>query len=524
MTSLKAEIDVFSILGMDLASTTHAETAARIILNAAKKVIGWDASYLILYDPQKGGSPRPLLTIDTINDEEITQSGAAPTQPSENMLRAIDQGGFLSTYESYFDIAPSMSFGDKSKRTLSQMFVPVISGTRTIGVLSIQSYKKHAYSDEQLTLLKNLASLCAGALERIWAQEALGDLVARLKILHEAVNEINASHDVETVCRVVYETVERVMPCNDFVMDGYDKETNEIIPLYAIEHPRQRIYTTRYFADHGLAGEIVKKKDPILFRNKADVMQSGIRFEVYGLDEEQDPTESILAVPMLLHDEIFGMVSAQSYQKNAYTVDDVYLLETLASHAAIAIENARLFDSIRNLANTDPLTGILNRRRFFELAEAEFIRAGNSQFPLCVILLDIDDFKMVNDRYGHKIGDFILTQTTQACKTSLRENDIFGRLGGEEFVVALPFTPLDKALEVADRLRQTVNLTDYSSSADLPASSDLSITVSVGVAEYEPDCRSLDVLIERADQAMYRSKNSGRNQVQAWKPPKATKE
>lgn len=521
---LQFEVDIFASLGRDLASTTHAETAAKIILDAADRLIGWDASYLILYDPQKGGSPRPLVTIDTIKGERVIQREAVPEKPSENMLKAIEQGGFLSSYDAYFDVPQTQSFGDHSQRTLSQMFVPVISGMRTIGVLSIQSYEKKAYSNEQLNLLNNLASHCAGALERIWAQEALGDLVTRLKLLHEAVSEINTSHDIEHVCRVVYETVERVMPCNDFVMDGYDKTTNEIIPFYAIEHPRQRILTMRYFADHGLAGEIVRTKSPILFKSKVEVIHSGIRFEVYGTDEESDPTESILAVPMLLHGDIFGMVSAQSYQKNAYSQDDLYLLETLASHAAIAIENARLFDSIQQLANTDPLTGILNRRRFFELTEIEFDFAQRNHTPFSVILLDVDDFKKFNDHYGHKIGDFVLTQTAEACKASLRENDIFGRLGGEEFIVSLPGIPLERAIDVAERLCKLVCMIDFKTKwqnfnenqSFSNVDDDLSITVSVGVATYDETCENVDILVDRADKAMYTAKNTGRNQVHVW--------
>lgn len=501
--------NVFANLGRDLASTADARDAARIILKAADLLVGWDASYLILYDPVKGGTPRPLLTIDTIDGRHVEQTNANPDKPSDNMLKAIEQGGFMSLYDAPFEIPSTFSFGDRTRRTLSQLFVPVVSSTRTIGVMSVQSYQKHFYNKDQLTLMNDLASHCAGALERIWAQEALGEFVERLKILHAAVNAINANLEMERVCQVVYETVVRVMPCNDFVIDGYDKHCNEIVPIFAVEHPGRRVFTNAYVADHGLAGEIVASKRSLLFNNEADIEKSGIQFELYGSHEE-DPTKSILAVPMILHGEIYGMVSAQAYNENAYTHDDLYLLELLASHAAIAIENARLFDSIQQLANTDSLTGVLSRRRFFELAEAEFAKAGLTNQPFSVIMLDVDDFKHFNDRHGHQVGDAVLTLVAQTCKSSLRADDILGRLGGEEFVVALPNTCLEDALEVASRLRsaiQEVALSDGSAHA---------ITVSVGVAEYDHTCKSLDLLIDRADKAMYSSKNSGRNQVSAW--------
>ncbi|GAB1470011.1 hypothetical protein MASR2M66_08880 [Chloroflexota bacterium] len=514
---MDAANSIFANLGRKLASITDAKEAARIILSAADLLIGWDASYLILYDPEIGGAPRPLLTYDTINGKHREQVNANPFQPSENMLKAIEFGELFSTYTKQFEIAPEFSFGDRSRRTLSQMFVPVRTDKRVIGVMSVQSYELEAYTREQLAELKSLASHCAGALERIWAQEALGEFVERLKILHGAVNAINASFEMERVCQVVYETVAQVMPCNDFVIDGYDPEKNEIVPIYAVEHPGRRVFTNGYAADHGLAGEIVRTKKPLLFHTKLDSNTSGIQFEEFSTYTE-DPTESILAVPMILHGRIYGMVSAQSYLKHAYTPNDIYLLEVLASHAAIAIENARLFNSIQHLAHTDPLTGILNRRRFFELAEAEFAKAESANVPLSVILLDVDDFKLFNDRHGHKVGDEVLTRTAEICKSLLRADDIFGRMGGEEFAVVLPNTTQTNALEVAERLRLAVERMNFNHAPDLhPQDISQDITASIGLAEYERACKSFDVLLDRADQSMYAAKNSGRNRVRVWR-------
>lgn len=506
---LQSEINVFAQLGKDLASTSQADVAAKTILDAANTLIGWDAAYLILYDPQQGGKPRPLLTIDTIDGEKVIQKDAVPNKPSVNMIKAIDQGEFLSLYESRLDIDPSFTFGNTKQFTLSQMFVPVESATRTIGVLSIQSYQSKAYENTQLKLLKDLATHCAGALERIWAQEALTDLVERLKVLHQAVSDINASLDVERVCQVVYETVERVMPCENFFVDGYNSKTNEMIPVYAIEHPRKRIYTEKYVADHGLGGEIVRTKKPILFNSMAEINTSNIKYEIFGTMPEDDPTESILAVPMLLHGEMYGVISSQSYQQDAYNQDDQYLLEVLASHVAIALENARLFDSIQQVAYTDALTSALSRRRFFDLSEMEFEQTIQSETSLSVIMLDIDDFKKFNDQYGHKVGDLVLVKVAEACKSTLRGNDIFGRLGGEEFALVLPNTKPAYAIEIATRLCKQIEQIKFSEYT-------ISVTISAGVAIYDETCKNLDMLIDHADQAMYIAKNSGRNQVHVW--------
>src|SRR5688572_5900767 len=273
---------VFAQLGKDLSATTSAVAAADIILRAADTLIGWEASYLILYDPEQAGRPRPLLTIDTIDGQLTKMQDVAPDAPSGNMLKAIQEDGFLSLYEQPFMLDPGLSFGDKNRRTLSQLFAPVRSGRRTIGILSIQSYQPYAYTEKSLEILKALANHCAGALERVWAQEARAQMVERLKVLYQAAHAVSASLDMDQLCDAIHCAVEAVMPCDDFVIDGYNPQTNEIIPIYAIEHPRKRISTEKYYADHGMAGRIVHSGTSILLNSVEEMDNSGIDFELYG--------------------------------------------------------------------------------------------------------------------------------------------------------------------------------------------------------------------------------------------------
>jgi len=521
--STQNSTQIFARLGRELSATTSAVAAAEIISNAAHELIGWDACCLVLYDPEQGGRPRPLLTIDTIDDKKVIEHDSAPDKPSENMLKAIRENGHITLYEEPVEVPPSLTFGNRSHRTLSQLFVPVQSGQRIIGVLSIQSYQVKAYSKSSLEILRTLSSHCAGALERIWAQEALSQMMERLKVLYQATHAISASLDMEHLCDSIHATVEKVMPCDDFVIDGYDEQTNEIIPIYAVEYPHRRVFTEKYIADHGMAGRIVHTQRPILLNSVEDMEQSGIDFELYG-SASTDPTQSILAVPMLLRGKVVGMISAQSYQKNAYTSDDQYLLELLAAHAAIAIENARLFANIQQLADTDALTGILGHRKFFELSEREFNRSMRYKKPLSVIMLDVDEFKKFNDRFGHKVGDLVLRLVAAQCKTSLRDVDVFGRLGGEEFAVILPDTDLKHALIAANRLRKVVEAADLKEAENLfekvtnkkSQKEALKVTVSIGVAACEESCKNIEVALDRADQAMYSVKYAGRNQINSW--------
>jgi diguanylate cyclase (GGDEF)-like protein len=165
---------------------------------------------------------------------------------------------------------------------------------------------------------------------------------------------------------------------------------------------------------------------------------------------------------------------------------------------------------LNELAGSDPLTGSYNRRFFYEVAQVYFNQMLRSVKPLSIIMLDLDHFKQINDTYGHLKGDIVLQQVTYVCKKLVRVQDIFSRFGGEEFVIALPETSLSNAMLVAERLRRAIEALKIEFD-------DIHITASFGVAETigETDL-SLDILINRADEAMYVAKHAGRNQVAAW--------
>ena len=445
---------IFAQLGQRLSATSDAETAAEIITDAADKLLGWDACYVILYDPQQGEKPRPLLAVDIVNGKRTKLKNIAPSQPSPNMLRAIAEDGFIKTADELVNSDPAFMFGDAKRRAESGMFVPIHTGERVIGILSIQRYVTGVYTPDSLITLKTLAGQCAGALERIWAQEKFSQLAERRAILYNATKAIAASLDLEKLYEAIHHAVRQVMPCDDFIIDGYNSTTNEIVTLYDMERIGGRIFPSSYYADHGLAGLIVHTGQSHIFNNAEEMEASGIQFVLTG---EKGHTQSIVAVPLLLYGKVNGMISAQSHQPDSYQDEDRELLEMLAAHAAIAIENARLFSEMQEIADKDPLTNLmLNRRKFYELAEREFARAKRYPQSLSVMMMDVDHFKNFNDQFGHKVGDLILKMIAQVCTQNVRNVDIVGRHGGEEFIILFPSTSSRSAAEIAERIRQQV--------------------------------------------------------------------
>lgn len=217
---------------------------------------------------------------------------------------------------------------------------------------------------------------------------------------------------------------------------------------------------------------------------------------------------AVLSAPLIRQEETVGTLNVFR-EEGHFTEQELHLLSLFADQAAIAVENSRLYAQVERLATTDELTGLHNRRHFFELAKREFHRARRQGQPVSAIMLDIDRFKDVNDTHGHTVGDDVLRTVARRLKQNVREIDILGRYGGEEFVVLLPDTGRDTARQVAHRLRATVD--------DQPIATaragEIRVTLSAGVAEATEEISDPMALVDQADAALYAAKAAGRNCV-----------
>ncbi|MDR2614859.1 MAG: diguanylate cyclase [Candidatus Accumulibacter sp.] len=218
--------------------------------------------------------------------------------------------------------------------------------------------------------------------------------------------------------------------------------------------------------------------------------------------------DRILAgVPIIYQGDLLGVIVMNCRNED---ISDK-LLFTLAGQAGIAIQNARLFERINAMATTDGLTGLNNRRYFFELADREFVRYKRYGAPLSVFMIDIDHFKRINDTHGHAVGDRVLMHLAKTLTDEVRDSDIVGRYGGEEFAVILPETNLETALDIAERVRQAVE----NDAAHTEESGDIRYTLSIGVSTFIRDVQAVATVFETADKGLYEAKAAGRNRVVA---------
>lgn len=200
--------------------------------------------------------------------------------------------------------------------------------------------------------------------------------------------------------------------------------------------------------------------------------------------------------------------SFSTVYSQAELMEQVKAEKARAEKALIDLQRAH--KELEDLAATDSLTGAANRREFLARSEAEISRTLRSDAPLSMIMVDIDHFKLLNDQHGHQAGDKVLREFVASLGKPLRQSDLIGRIGGEEFALLLPETTREKAAEVAERLRRLVE-----ENVTLVDGMDLRVTASFGVAQLGPDGTRYDTIMAAADQRMYQAKRQGRNRVVA---------
>lgn len=223
---------------------------------------------------------------------------------------------------------------------------------------------------------------------------------------------------------------------------------------------------------------------------------------------------SLICIPLVTKGNIHGVLYLDDFVPRQFDKDRMKLISVLASFAAMAIENAKLHHETFQMAITDGLTGLYNRRYFEQVLPQEMERAARYEQSFGLLMIDVDNFKNFNDTYGHPMGDRILATIATAIEKSLRSVDFAFRYGGEELVVLLPETDQDNACRVAERIRKRVVRDTNKRMRGLLKEP---ITVSVGVSCYPFDGDKTDTLVSKADEFLYLAKSAGKNCVKCHK-------
>ncbi len=393
----------------------------------------------------------------------------------------------------------------------SILAIPLIADQHKLGAAMIAFNEFHEFTEDEIKLGQQVSQQIGLAILKTHLLDTTRQRAIEAETLQEAGAAVVATLKLDEAIQRILEQLNRVVPYDSASVQLLHGDELEIVGQFGFANPEEVLgYRFSIHADNPNSIVIHTMQPHVL----GDAPKAYEPFK----HPPHNHIRGWMGVPLIVQNRIIGMLALDSHEPNRFTPEHVRMASAFAAHVAIALENARLYEDTHRLAITDPLIGIFNRRHFMELARREHQRALRYQRSISIIMMDIDHFKRVNDTYGHLIGDQVLRATALLCQDHLRETDIIGRYGGEEFVMLLPETndTTDKnssSLKVAERLRHVIANTPIKTERG-----DIAITISLGIVDLTSAGEDIEVLLDRADQALYIAKQTGRNRVVVWSP------
>jgi diguanylate cyclase (GGDEF)-like protein len=391
----------------------------------------------------------------------------------------------------------------------SLMASPIIADGVERGTIIVDSTEKDHFTDEDHAYLATMAELLGRAVYHayLYNQHKLDH--ERLVALSNTEKYFFQERDIDGVLDKLVEIIPFAFHCERLMISLFDgnKETGSIKRVWG-QQTDGLLNLSFSLQDKSLAN-IVFNNYLCLFRNFSEE-----RYEIrHGKDEPQTSDfGSFLAYPLGV-DTCKGTILVESVNKNTYTERNRDLMARLVSSAGIAIEKIQILHQTENLAIRDGLTGLYNHRQFQLLLKEAITRSIRYTKPLALVICDIDHFKKVNDTYGHRYGDTVLKTVASKLQSSIREGiDNAARYGGEEFALILAETDATQAFETVDRIRQQISLMIFQN----PVGTEMPVTLSFGIAVYGRHAKNQELLIGRADKALYKAKENGRNRVELY--------
>jgi len=384
--------------------------------------------------------------------------------------------------------------------------VPVLEGDQAQGVLAVDHLREDAFTEAHGTVLKVAAHQVSTLLTQLRELEQWKRRSNDFQHLHDFSKSLVACRAAPEVLSLFLATVQtRVKP--DFSALAL-LDADKGLRFSVVNDPRwAELEGKRFSPADGLAGWVLESGQYLHY----DTPREGARRPLFSRDLRVPDFGSLILQPLRASTDTIGVLCAASLSARAFDSSAVQFCEVLAQHGAQGISLLLAHEELERLATTDALTGLANRRLFFDRLTAEILRSRRYEHGLALLLLDADHFKKINDLHGHPAGDAALRAVAQALAGFARETDLAARYGGEEFVVLLPSTTEEGARILAERVRAGVEALRVEwEGKPVP------VRVSVGIATLEGEKDTGDALVARADQALYAAKQTGRNKVVSY--------
>jgi len=380
----------------------------------------------------------------------------------------------------------------------SLLVVPMVHDASVVGVITLSRLGVRQFDDDDLRLLAIIADQAATAMASARLLSETRRLAAELRRLVDMSSDLTGSLDPRQVAGRIAQHLGRAMEVDEAAISSWDRDGD-------------RLVTSGYWPE-GDAADVQEAFSLEGYPLTRAVLREQRIATVHVDDAAADPAEvtllleqgmrSLVMLPLVAKGESIGVVELLSRSGMVPSDERLELAQTMANEAAMAFENARLYEQARRLADRDPLTGFYNHRYLHERLGEEVVRAQRTRHPLSVVMLDLDDFKLVNDTFGHLFGDRVLVHVADRIRAALRASDVPARYGGDEFAVILPETDAEAGRRVVERITAALCDSPYRVDGRLP----VSVSASIGLATHPADGRTATDLIAAADRGLYAAK------------------
>jgi diguanylate cyclase (GGDEF)-like protein len=374
---------------------------------------------------------------------------------------------------------------------------PILMGNKPAGVMvTLSTEREFVFEQRDVDVLMTAAGQVSVAVEnaRLFAEEQRRS--RQLAFLNNISRTAISSDDPVHLLGQIVGEIQKNFSFDHIGIGLLDYGTKEI-EIKAEAGATAHTMGKRIPLGSGILGRVARTGERAL-------VQNGLEGQIGAILAD---SRSVLCIPIVHTETLLGALNIESHSDNAFSPQDVLILNTLADLLATALHNAFVFQKLQQQSITDGLTGIKTRRFFWEALSAEWKRASRSGRPFSVVLIDLDKFKEVNDTMGHFEGDLVLARVGRLLEQKSRQSNVVARYGGDEFIILMPETGPEQAQVLAERLRQWIT-------SD-PMLSEHHITGSFGVASFPTHGFSIEDIIRVADAGMYVSKRSGGNRVSA---------
>ncbi len=492
-------VDAINKIAKIVSSSLRIEAFYEDFANEVKKLVDFDRISIALADTEKENLKIYAVSATNLNTKLgrgviLPLAGTAPGWVIKNKKPIIVKD--LQQEKVFIEDERLVSEGIRSAIRL-----PLVINASVLATLQLNSCKVGLYGERELGILRKVADRIAEAIENTilfnrieTVNQQLKQQNIRLETINAVTLAINESLEPEVVLQKALSTVLEVTgwDCGDILIwDDMNKFLSMVVH--------------QGLSENFVSQWKIQKRGTLAY--KTAVTGETISISRLNDSPEQDylRREGIVSathIPLYSKHKLVGVMPIAT-RKVVSQPPDQELLNSIGNQIGVAIENAKLYQQIRELAEKDSLTGLWNRRKFFEFMELEAIRSRRYNKGFALLMIDVDNFKKFNDTFGHLKGDEVLAETARVIQKTIRESDYAGRLGGEEFAV-IALQSSDGAWNLAERIRS--HMENEGLSKPFP-------TVSIGLSIFPEDGTSIRELFTAADSALYAAKNAGRNKT-----------